>query len=117
MTGEYDESTSLDFLYDSDGARNDNGGFTVSPHTETYAAYGQVKYPFDEDWVGIARLRGEDNDIAGYSGIVPRLGLTYRAAKDTYVKALYSEAFRTPVFLEQYVYVPNFTYGNINLSP
>ncbi len=116
MTGEYDESTSLDFKYDIDGTRNNNGGFTVSPHTKTYAAYTQVKYRFDEDWVGIAGLRGEDNDIVGFSGIVPRLGLTYKAAKDTYIKALYSEAFRTPVFLEQYVYVPNFTYGNINLD-
>ncbi len=116
MTGEYDESTSLDFIYDSDGARNDYGGFTVSPHTKTYAAYAQVKYRFDEDWVGIAGLRGEDNDIVGFSGIVPRLGLTYRAAKDTYIKALYSEAFRTPVFLEQYVYVPGFTFGDIDLK-
>jgi iron complex outermembrane receptor protein len=116
MTGEYDEATSLDFLYDSDGTRNDNGGFTVSPHTKTYAAYGQVKYRFNEEWVGIAGIRGEDNDIVGFSGIVPRLGLTYKAAKDTYIKALYSEAFRTPVFLEQYVYVPGFTFGDINLD-
>ena len=116
MTGEYDESTSLDFLYDDDGTRNGNGGFTVSPHTKTYAAYGQVKYHFNEDWMGIAGLRGEENDVVGFSGIVPRLGLTYRAAKDTYIKALYSEAFRTPVFLEQYVNVPGFTFGDINLD-
>jgi len=116
MTGEYDESTSLDFLYDIDGSRNDYGGFTVSPHTETYAGYAQFKYHFNADWVGIAGLRGEDNDIVGFSGIVPRLGLTYQAAKNTYVKALYSEAFRTPVFLEQYVYVPGFTFGNMDLD-
>ncbi len=116
VTGEYDESTSLDFTYDIDGTRNDNGGFTISPHTTTYAAYAQVKYHFDEAWVGIAGLRGEENDMAGHSGIVPRLGLTYRAAENTYVKALYSEAFRTPVFLEQYVYVPGFTLGNIDLE-
>ncbi len=115
-SGEYDESTSLDFIYDSDGARNNNGGFTLSPHTKTFAAYGQIKYHFNEDWLGIAGVRGEDNDIVGYSGIVPRLGLTYRAAKNTYIKALYSEAFRTPVFLEQYVYVPGFTFGNMNLD-
>jgi iron complex outermembrane receptor protein len=116
LTGEYDESTSLDFLYDIDGTRNDNGGFKVTPDTKTYAAYGQVKYHFNDDWVGIAGVRAEDNDVVGYSGVVPRLGLTYRAAKETYVKALYSEAFRTPVFLEQYVYVPGFTFGNINLD-
>jgi len=116
MTGEYDQSTSLDFTYDIDGTRNNNGGFTVSPDTKTYAAYGQVKYHFNEDWVGIAGLRSEENDVAGYSGIVPRLGLTYQADTNTYIKALYSEAFRTPVFLEQYVFVPGFTFGNINLE-
>lgn len=115
-TGEYDEATSLDFEYDSDGSRNDNGGFQNSPHTKTYAGYGQVKYHFNEQWVGIVGLRAEDNDIVGFSGIVPRLGLTYEAIENTYIKALYSEAFRTPVFLEQYVDVPGFTVGNIGLN-
>jgi len=115
-TGEYDESTSLDFKYDIDGSRNPFGGFQNSPHTKTYAGYGQIKYRFNEQWVGIAGLRGEENDIVGFSGIVPRLGLTYEPIKNTYIKALYSEAFRVPVFLEQYVYVPHFTYGNIDLN-
>ncbi len=116
LTSEYDKSTSLDFTYDIDGSRNNYGGFQNSPKTHTYAAYGQIKYRFNDQWLGIAGVRAEDNDNAGFSGLVPRIGLTYQANEDTYLKALYSEAFRTPVFLEQYVYVPGFTFGDINLD-
>jgi len=115
-TAEYDKSDPLDFTYDLDGTSNPYGGFNNSPSTKTFSIYGQVKYRFNEQWVGIAGLRGEDNDQAGFSGIVPRLGVTYEVFQETYIKALYSEAFRTPAFLEQYVFVPGFTYGNKDLE-
>ena len=103
----------LVFIYDSDGSNNPNGApISNNQETSTTAIYGQIKYQPSEELTLVAGLRGEKEDDSGSSGLVPRLGVTYLAHQDTYIKAMYSEAYRTPVFIEKYVFLPNVLFGN-----
>lgn len=110
------ETTPLTFIYLADGSINPNAGFPDSHVSKTAALYGQLKYSINENLDTIFGLRAEKNDDAGYSGAVPRIGVTYQIQPDIYLKALYSEAYRTPVFIEKYAYTPNFLFGDINLE-
>lgn len=114
---EFYKTTPMDFIYDIDGTHHPiGGGFDDSHESETYALYGQIKYRVNENIETIAGLRTEKNSEAGYSGAVPRIGMTYKVKEGTYFKALYSEAFRTPIFLEKYIQVPNTLFGTENLE-
>jgi len=105
------------FIYDSDGTVNPNGApIQYAQDTSTTALYAQLRYQPEENLILIAGMRGEKEDDSDSSGLVPRLGITYQVIPGTYLKALYSEAFRTPVFIEKYVMLNNVLFGNINLE-
>jgi len=105
------------FIYDADGTVNPNGApIQNSQETTTTAIYAQLKYQPNEDLTYIAGLRGEKEDDSSYSGLVPRLGVTYQVVPNTYLKAMYSEAYRTPVFIEKYVFLTNVLFGNPDLE-
>jgi len=105
------------FTYDSDGSINPNGAAIPDGKEKTTTAfYTQLKYQPNEDLLFIAGMRGEKEEDSGSSGLVPRLGITYQAMPDTYLKALYSEAYRTPVFNEKYIFLTNVITGNPNLK-
>lgn len=105
------------FTYDQDGAINPNGAPINDHHKSTTTAiYAQLKYQPVDELILIGGLRGEDEEDAGSSGLVPRLGMTYQLRDNTYLKAMYSEAYRTPVFIEKYVSLPNVLFGDPNLK-
>ncbi len=107
----------LIFNYDIDGIINPNGApISESQETSTTAIYAQLKYQPIEDLILVAGIRGEKEDDSGSSGLVPRFGATYHIHQDTYIKAMYSEAYRTPVFIEKYVLLPGVLFGNEELE-
>jgi len=112
----YEEQTSdpLVFRYDADDSLNQSA-FADEHDTQTAAVYAQIKYQPDTDTILIAGARGESNSEAGGSGLMPRLGVTHQIFPGTYAKLLYSEAFRTPVFIEKHVDLDNVLQGNENL--
>lgn len=114
---EFYKTTPMDFIYDIDGTHHPiGGGFPDSHDSTTYTLYGQLDYQISTNLKTVAGLRTEKNSDAGYSGAVPRIGLTYRVKPGTYLKALYSEAYRTPIFLEKYIQVPDTLFGKIDLD-
>jgi iron complex outermembrane receptor protein len=113
-TVELQKSDPLIFLYDSDNSLN-RPAISDSHDADTSALYGQLKYRLDGDTIMIAGVRGEDNSEAGSSGLMPRLGLTHQVIPGTYIKLLYSEAFRTPVFIEKYVQLQDVLIGDTSL--
>jgi|GEM_PF-2748756 len=114
---EIQKSQPLLFNYDTDGAVNPNGApITDAQETRTVSAYGQVNYHASDAASLVAGIRVENNSDAGSSSIIPRIGITYQVRPDTYLKALYSQAYRTPVFIEKYVYLQNVLFGNENLK-
>lgn len=112
----YEEQTSdpLVFRYDTDDTLNQNA-IADKHDTQTIALYAQIKYQPDTDTILIAGARGESNSEAGGSGLMPRLGITRQISPGTYAKLLYSEAFRTPMFIEKYVALTNVLQGDENL--
>ncbi len=112
---ESQDSDPLVFLYDADNSLN-RTAIDSSQDTQTTAIYGQVKYRANEDTILVAGVRGEDNSEAGTSDLMPRLGVTYQVKPQTYIKLLYSEAFRTPMFIEKYVQLPGVLLGDENLD-
>lgn len=105
------------FIYDEDGIINPNGApISDSQESTTTAVYAQLKYQPYNDLILMAGVRGEDEDDSGSSGLVPRLGLSYQFKPDTYFKAMYSEAYRTPVFIEKYVLLDGVLFGNPDLK-
>ncbi len=112
----YEEQTSdpLVFRYDADDSLN-QPAFADEQDTQTAAVYAQIKYQPDTDTILIAGARGESNSQSGGSGLMPRLGITHQIFPGTYAKLLYSEAFRTPMFIEKYVALANVLQGDVNL--
>jgi len=91
--------------YVTDEALN---GAAYSGEIKTHNVAGYTQY--------ILGLRGEDNSDSGGSGFLPRLGVTHQIIPDTYIKLLYSEAFRAPMFIEKFVNLPNVLIGDENLK-
>jgi iron complex outermembrane receptor protein len=116
--GSYENNKSSPFeaKLDDGGINADFSPFLKSQQYDNYALYGQLKYRFMADLNGILGLRAEHNSDAGSSDLVPRLGLTYRYSDATYLKVQYSEAFRSPIFLEKYAYIPGIILGRIDLK-
>jgi outer membrane receptor for ferrienterochelin and colicins len=116
LSYDYDASSSMDFFYYIDDTRNNNGGFKNAEAFQNYAGYAQYKSKFGDKLLYTLGVRAEGNTDTGYSGLIPRVGLSYELNKQEYLKLLYSEAFRTPIFLEKYTLVPNFLYGTLDLD-
>lgn len=102
---EYDKTTPMTFAYDIDGSTNPNVGFPDKQHYENYGVFTQFKYRFSPKWSAIAGVRVDRNSNNAQTHPVPRLGITYKAGEETYIKALYAEAYRSPIFHEKYAHV------------
>jgi len=112
---EKQNSDPLVFISDADGSLVTTA-FPDSHHTSTVAAYTQFKYEFNQNTIFIAGLRAEDNSDNGRSNVMPKLGVTYQVMPKTYLKFLYSEAFRTPMFIERYVNLGGVLFGDPDLK-
>jgi outer membrane cobalamin receptor len=115
LTLEHQKSDPLIFVFDSDNTLN-RTAIADPKDTNTSAIYAQAKYQMNEDTLFIAGIRGEDNSDSGSSDLMPRVGITHQIIPDTYIKLLYSEAFRTPMFIEKFVQLPSVLIGDENLN-
>lgn len=114
-TVEQQESKPLDFISDVSGSTT-TSAFPDDQDTSTVALYTQLKYQMSDDTAIVAGLRAEDNSENGTSNMMPKLGLTHQVIPDTYLKVLYSEAFRTPMFIEKHVNLNGVLIGDENLE-
>jgi len=112
---EIQKSDPLLFVSDISGAVS-QAAFPDSQETDTIAVYAQLKYQQSEDTHYVFGIRAEDNAESGGSGVMPKLGVTHQLIPNTYLKLLYSEAFRTPMFIEKYVNLPNVLIGEEKLA-
>ena len=112
---EHQKSDPLLIKYVSDGEIN-RPAYSDDKKTHTVAAYSQVMYKQNDDTRYIIGLRGENNAESDNSGLLPRLGVTHQIVPDTYLKFLYSEAFRAPMFVEKSVNLQNVLLGDNNLN-
>jgi len=94
---------------------------STSPYTQkqsftNLATFLQVSYALSEKLDTVMGIRLEKNSDYGLSNPFPRLGFTYEVSDAQYIKVLYSEAFRTPNYLEKH---SDFSVikGDENLNP
>jgi len=114
-TVEQQKSTPLLFISDLDGSTTTDA-YANNQETNTAAIYTQIKYQMNDDTLFVAGIRAENNSENAGSGIMPKLGLTYQLVPETYIKVLYSEAFRSPMFIEKYVDLNNVLMGDPDLE-
>lgn len=114
---EYDKSSDLSFKYDIDEQTNPLSPYPdIQPSTYNAGLYVQYRHAFTSRLNGILGGRVEDNQDTGFTGLIPRLGMVYGISDHQAIKALYGEAFRTPVFLEKYAQVPGILIGDADLK-
>lgn len=107
---EHDKSAPMLFIDQTDGSIHPFSSFRDEQSSNNWAFYSQAKYALNEQWVAVAGFRVEDNSDSG-TGFNPRLGLNYEFYHDSYLKLLYSEAYRSPMFLEKYANIPGILQG------
>jgi len=112
---EQQNSDPLLFISDIDGSTV-TSAFPDSQDTDTIAVYSQFMYRMNDYINFIAGIRGEDNADNGLSKLMPKLGMTYQFKPNSYLKLLYSEAFRTPMFIEKYVSLGGVLFGDPDLE-
>lgn len=112
---EQQKSTPLLFTSDLDGSTT-AAAYPDNQETNTAAIYTQIKYQMNDDTLFVAGVRAENNSENSSSDIMPKLGLTYQLVPETYIKVLYSEAFRSPMFIEKYVNLSNVLMGDPDLE-
>ncbi|MDQ7043826.1 MAG: TonB-dependent receptor [Sulfurimonas sp.] len=98
---EHDKTDPLLFVDQTDGSIHPASPFKEKYTTTNIALYTQVQYSFTNKLKTILGLRYEDNSDSG-ANLNPRLGLNYHYSTNTKFKLLYSEAYRSPTFLEKY---------------
>jgi len=98
---EYDKTDPLLFIDQTDGGIHPFSPFLKEYTTNNVAVYSEMKYSFSNKLTGVVGLRVEDNSDTD-TALNPRLGLNYKYLPDSYLKILYSEAYRSPTFLEKY---------------
>ena len=114
-TVEQQKSDPLIFTSDIDGSVSQLA-IPDKHETDTGAFYTQIKYQQSLDTQYILGIRAEHNSESAGSGLMPKLGMTHQIIPDTYLKVLYSEAFRTPMVIEKYVNLANVLIGDVNLD-
>ena len=112
---EYDKTRPLIFVDQTDNSIHPFSPYQDSHTTRNLAFYTEAKYRFNDKFVGIAGFRVEDNSDTG-TALNPRVGVNYEYSEETYFKLLYSEAYRSPTFLEKYAEVPGVLIGNRELN-
>jgi iron complex outermembrane receptor protein len=84
-------------------------------HSQEVAAYGQDEIALSSRMTAVIGARYDWWSLKGGTGR-PRLGLVYRTAGDTAIKALYGEAYRAPNLYEMYYFTAQIRRSN-NLGP
>jgi len=113
---EYDKTDPLLFVDQTDGSVITSvSPFLGQYDTTNIALYMQVQYKLLEDLKTILGVRFEDNSDT-QSNFNPRVGLNYSYSSDTNFKILYSEAYRSPTFLEKYASATGIILGSKNLK-
>ncbi|HIC43348.1 MAG TPA: hypothetical protein EYO73_03375, partial [Sulfurimonas sp.] len=115
LSAEYDKNDPTLFYDQTDGSIHPFSPIKESQSVSNIALYSQVKYMIDDQLTGIAGVRLDHNSDTD-SAINPRLGLNYEYIPETYFKLLYSEAYRSPVFVEKYPDVPGVLKGDLDLK-
>lgn len=113
---EFDRSSEFLFVDQNGNTLVNNSPFQEEHNFQTIAAYIQIDYEINKQLQTVFGFRVEDNSDYGLSDIFPKVGFTYEITDNNYIKLIYSEAFRTPNYLEKY---SNFSVikGDIKLSP
>jgi len=114
-TYEQQDSDPLVFISDIDGTTA-TSAFPDSQETDTVAVYSQFMYQMNDSINFIAGVRAEDNADNGVSKLMPKFGMTYQFKPNSFLKLLYGEAFRTPMFIEKYVNLNGVLIGDPNLE-
>jgi len=104
------------FIDQTDGSINPLSPYTESQKYHNSAIYAQYKYQYSNKLNTIVGLRTENNNDTGSSGLIPKLGMSYEFKPQNYLKFLYSEAFRAPVFLEKYIDLSGVVLGDRQLK-
>lgn len=112
---EYDKTDPMLFIDQTDGSVHPWSPFQIKHHTENIALYAELEYRFSENIVGVGGFRLEHNSDTD-TAMNPRLGLNYELKNDSYIKILYSVAYRSPTFLEKYADVPTVLVGDKDLK-
>ncbi len=111
---EYDKTDPLIGVF-NDGSLHSHSPFRQKYSQNTISFYTQGTYTFSEKLTGVAGFRIDDNTDSS-AVFNPRVGVNYEYIPDTYIKLLYSEAYRNPVFLEKYANVPTVLSGDEDLK-
>ncbi len=104
------------FRFADDGSIHPQRAWLHSPSAHDYSVFAQGLFGLTDRADVVVGFRFNDDVDAG-SSFLPRLGLVYRLGADTYLKALYAEAYRTPDFFEKEVETFDVLYGDPNLEP
>lgn len=111
---EYDKTNPLLFVDQTNGAILPPSPYQENYTTTNMALYSQVQYQILENLKTVVGLRFEDNSDTK-TNFNPRLGLNYHYSSDTSLKLLYSEAYRSPTFLEKYANASGILLGDKDL--
>lgn len=104
------------FIFDDDGSLHPFTPYENSYNENSISVYGQGILSHS-DWAQfILGLRFNNNSDSGAS-LAPRIGMVFKVFKNTYLKAFYSEAYRSPDFFEKHVSTYNVLYGSTDLEP
>ena len=115
LSYEHDDTDPFLFIDQINDSIHPFSPITQKHHTDVYALYSQVKYRINDSLTSIVGFRLGDNSDTG-TAFVPRLGLNYEFSSNKYLKFLYSQAYRSPVFVEKYTNVPGVLVGDENLD-
>lgn len=113
---EWSRSEPYLFIFEDDGSTHPFSPYIESHDTSDLSFFLQDIITFGERSNIIVGLRYNNNSDSGES-FVPRLGVVYNLGENTFLKALYAEAYRSPDFFEKYVETYNVLYGDVELEP
>lgn len=116
MNFEDDRSSPFLFTFDGNGSTNSLSPYLLSHSIHAIAGYMQFNGNINEDLSYNIGTRYENSSVTGKSGFLPRIGLTYEAIKDQFLKLMYSESYRVPTFQDLYFNLPGILLGNTNLK-
>ncbi len=104
------------FNFADDGSLHPFTAFEHSPSAHSTSVFGQGLVSLTEKLDAVVGFRWVDDSASG-STFLPRLGLVYEVADNTFLKLLYAEAYRTPDFFETNVETYNVLWGDPTLVP
>ncbi|MFC1849117.1 TonB-dependent receptor plug domain-containing protein [candidate division CSSED10-310 bacterium] len=102
--------------FEDDGSYHNLSAYFDTKDVNDVSLFAQGLFYLTEKAQMVLGVRYNNNSDSG-SSLLPRAGFVINLGKDTYLKALYAEAFRSPDFYEKYVESYELIYGNPDLKP